>query len=245
MPALAWIVIASTAMALIALAGSITLILPGPVFNRVVLPLVALAAGSLLGGSLFHLLPEAVTLLGNDLGVYGWTAGGVVTFLVLEQYLHWHHCHRPAAAHRPLGYLILIADGFHNVIDGLAIGAAFTVSTELGLVTWLVLAAHEVPQELGDFGILIHAGWSRRAALAFNLVSGSTVIAGAVAAWALAGHADTAVLLPFAAGNFAYIALADLVPELTSAPAPHEKIILTGGFTAGLLLLAFTAALAR
>jgi zinc and cadmium transporter len=245
MPTLAWILAASTAMALIALSGSITLALPAPVFSRVVLPLVALAAGSLLGGALFHLLPEAVTLLGNHLGVYGWVAGGVVTFFVLEQYLHWHHCHRPPAAHRPLGYLILIADGLHNLIDGLAIGAAFTVSTELGLVTWLVLAAHEIPQELGDFGILIHAGWTRRAALVFNLASGSTVILGALAAWAAAGHADIAVLLPFAAGNFAYIALADLVPELTTAPAPHEKITLTGGFTAGLLLLALTAALAR
>lgn len=164
MPTLAWVVTASTAMALIALSGSITLLLPGPVFSRVVLPLVALAAGSLLGGALFHLLPEAVTLLGNDLGTYGWAAGGVVTFLVLEQFLHWHHCHRPAAAHRPMGYLILVADGFHNVIDGLAIGAAFTAGTRLGLVTWLVLAAHEVPQELGDFGILIHEGWGRRAA---------------------------------------------------------------------------------
>ena len=91
---------------------------------------------------------------------------------------------------------------------------------------------------------MVHAGWSRRAALAYNLASGSTVIAVAVAAWALAGHADTAVLLPFAAGNFAYIALADLVPELTTAPAPHEKITLTAGFTAGLVLLALTAALA-
>ena len=112
-------------------------------------------------------------------------------------------------------------------------------------MTWLVLAAHEIPQELGDFGILIHAGWSRRAALAYNLASGTTVIAGALIAWALAGPVNVTVLLPFAAGNFAYIALADLVPELTTAPAPHEKAILTGGFAAGLLLLALTAALAR
>jgi hypothetical protein len=109
--------------------------------------------------------------------------------------------------------LILIADGFHNLIDGLAIGAALTISTELGIVTWLVL--------------------------------GSTVILGGVIAGAFAGHASVAVPLPFAAGNFAYIALADLVPELTTSPAPHEKAILTGGFAAGLLLLALTAALAH
>ncbi|HUY51221.1 MAG TPA: ZIP family metal transporter [Streptosporangiaceae bacterium] len=145
MPAVIWIVAASAAMALTALSGSITLALPGPMFNRVVLPLVAVAAGSLLGGALFHLLPEAVTLLGNHLAVYGWVAGGVLAFFLLEQYLHWHHCHRAPAAHRPLGYLILIADAFHNLIDGLAIGAAFIVSTELGIVTWLVLAAQSSP----------------------------------------------------------------------------------------------------
>lgn len=243
MPTLAWVLIAGAAMALLALSGSITLVLPERVFNRVVVPLVALAAGSLLGGALFHLLPEAVTLLGNHLGLYGWVAGGVATFFFLEQVLHWHHCHRFLGAHRPLGYLILIADGFHNFSDGLAIGAAFTVDVELGVVTWLVLAAHEVPQEMGDFGILVHAGWSRPKALAYNLASGSTVIVGSVLAWALAGHADVAVLLPFAAGNFIYIALADLVPELTTGPAPHEKAILTSGFTVGLLLLALTATL--
>jgi len=245
MPTLAWVLTAGAAMALLALSGSITLILPERAFNRVVVPLVALAAGSLLGGALFHLLPEAVTLLGNHLGLYGWVAGGVATFFFLEQGLHWHHCHRPLGAHRPLGYMILIADGFHNFSDGLAIGAAFTVDVELGVVTWLVLAAHEVPQELGDFGILIHAGWGRSKALAYNLASGSTVIVGSVLAWALAGHADVAVLLPFAAGNFIYIALADLVPELTTAAAPHEKAILASGFTVGLLLLALTATLAH
>lgn len=237
MPTLAWIVLAGSAMALLALSGSLTFVLPEQIFNRIVLPLVALAAGSLLGGALFHMLPESVAALGNKLSVYVWLAAGLLTFLILEQYLHWHHCHRPVSEHRPVGYLILIADALHNLIGGLAIGAAFLTDIRLGIVTWLIAAAHEIPQEMGDFGILVHSGWSRRRALSWNLVSASTVLVGALAAYGLAEHVDIAVLIPFAAGNFIYIALADLVPELTTKPAAHDKAIHTVGFAAGLALL--------
>ncbi|MFY1654543.1 ZIP family metal transporter [Solwaraspora sp. WMMB762] len=237
MPTLAWIVLAGSAMALLALSGSLTFVLPEQIFNRIVLPLVALAAGSLLGGALFHMLPESVAALGNELSVYVWLAAGLLTFLILEQYLHWHHCHRPVSEHRPVGYLILIADALHNLIGGLAIGAAFLTDIRLGIVTWLIAAAHEIPQEMGDFGILVHSGWSRRRALSWNLVSASTVLVGALAAYGLAEHVDIAVLIPFAAGNFIYIALADLVPELTTKPAAHDKAIHTVGFAAGLALL--------
>jgi zinc and cadmium transporter len=243
MPTLVWVLAASLAMSLLALTGSLTLLLPERTFKQLVLPMVALAAGSLVGGALFHLLPEAVGTLGNRLAVYGWLAAGLLSFFVLEQYLHWHHCHRPLGAHRPLGYLILVADGLHNLIGGLAIGAAFVTDLRLGVVTWLVAAAHEVPQELGDFGILVHSGWRRRAALAYNLASASTVLVGAVAAYLLAAQVQVAVLLAFAAGNFLYIALADLVPELTTSPAPHEKAIHTAGFALGLLLLLLVALL--
>lgn len=241
MPTLGWIIAAGSAMAVLALSGSLTFILPDRIFNRVVLPLVALAAGSLLGGALFHLLPESVAALGNTLSVYVWLAAGLLTFLILEQYLHWHHCHRPASAHRPVGYLILIADALHNLIGGLAIGAAFVTDIRLGIITWLIAAAHEIPQEMGDFGILIHSGWTRPRALIWNLVSASTVLLGALAAYGLSDHLDIAVLIPFAAGNFIYIALADLVPELTTQPAAHDKAIHTIGFTAGLALLLFVA----
>lgn len=237
MSTLGWIISAGAAMTALALSGSLTFVLPDRIFKQVVLPLVALAAGSLLGGALFHMLPEAVTALGNTLTVYAWLAAGLLTFFVLEQYLHWHHCHRPLTAHRPVGYLILIADGLHNLIGGLAIGAAFITDIRLGIVTWLVAAAHEVPQELGDFGILVHSGWTRAHALTWNVISASTVLLGALAAYGLSGHLNVAVLIPFAAGNFIYIALADLVPELTTAPAAHDKAIHIIGFTGGLALL--------
>lgn len=243
MSTLAWITLSGLAMSALALSGSLTLVVPEAAFKMLVLPLVALAAGSLLGGALFHMLPEAVDALGNELPVYAWLAAGVYTFFLLEQYLHWHHCHRPTRAHQPLGYLILVADGLHNFVGGLAVGSAFVLDTDLGVVTWLVAAAHEVPQELGDFGILVHSGWSRRRALLFNVASGLTFLVGGLAAYGLSGRVDVAVLVPFAAGNFVYIAATDLLPELTTSPTGGEKAVLSIGFGVGLLAL-FAVALA-
>jgi zinc and cadmium transporter len=237
MSTLAWIVVSGLAMSAIALSGSLTFALPPERFDRIVLPLVALAAGSLLGGALFHLLRSAVAALGNTLAVYAWVAAGLFSFFLLEQYLNWHHCHRPTDAHRPLGTLILIADGVHNFVGGLAVGSAFIVDIRLGVVTWLVAAAHEVPQEMGDFGILVHSGWSRRSALVYNVLSALTFLLGGLVVYAVAGSVHVEVLLPFAAGSFVYIALADLVPELTTSPAPHAKTVLSVGFATGLLLL--------
>lgn len=242
MSTLLWITTSGLAMSALALTGSLTLVVPEPAFKKLVLPLVALAAGSLLGGALFHMLPEAVEALGNDLRVYAWLAAGLYSFFLLEQYLHWHHCHRPVAAHRPLGYLVLVADGLHNFIGGLAVGSAFVLDHRLGIVTWLVAAAHEIPQELGDFGILVHSGWNRRSALLFNVLSALTFLVGSLAAYGVSGSIDVAVLIPFAAGNFIYIAATDLLPEITTSPTAREKAVLSAGFAAGLLLL-FTVAL--
>ena len=241
MSTLTWIVASGALMSALALVGSLTLVLPERMFQRLVLPLVALAAGSLLGGALFHILPESVQELGNELAVYGWLAAGLFSFFVLEQFLHWHHCHRPMSAHRPLGYMILLADGLHNFVGGLAVGSAFVVETRLGLVTWLVAAAHEIPQELGDFGILVHSGWNARRALVYNVLSALTFLGGSVAAYGLAGRIDVAYLMPFAAGNFIYIALADLLPELSRSVEGPAKLIHTAGFAAGLGLLYLVA----
>ena len=236
-----WITIGGVAMSLLALSGSLTLLLPERAFDRVVPVLVALAAGTLLGGAMLHLLPEAVEAMGNELEVYLWFVGGFFGFFVLEQFLHWHHCHRPVARHGPLGYLILVADGVHNFIGGLAVAGAFLVDLRVGLVAWAAAAAHEVPQELGDFGILIHAGWSKGRALLFNLLSALTFLLGGWVAYALSGWFEVTWLLPFAAGNFVYIAAVDLIPELTTEPQAGRKTLLTGVFVLGLGLLAVVA----
>lgn len=234
MSTLVWIVGSGIAMSSIALVGSLTPLLPQPVFVRLVYPLVALAAGSLLGGALFHMLPQSVDALGNGPAVYGWVALGIVAFLVLEQYLHWHHCHRPVATHRPVGYLILLADGVHNFIGGMAVASAFLLDIRLGIITWLVAAAHEVPQELGDFGILVHSGWTRSRALTYNLASAVTFLIGGILTYALASSVKVTVLVPFAAGNFVYIATADLIPQLTTQEDPGDKVVHTASFAAGL-----------
>lgn len=234
MSTLGWIIVSGMLMSALALVGSVTLVLPEPAFKRLVLPLVAVAAGSLLGGALFHMLPESVDVFGNTLSVYGWLAGGMFAFFVLEQFLHWHHCHRPVEAHRPIGYMILVADGLHNFAGGLAVGAAFVLDTRVGIITWLVAAAHEVPQELGDFGILVHSGWNRRRALLYNLLSALTFLVGGLVAYFVAETIDVAFLVPFAAGNFIYIAAADLLPEIATTVELRDKLIQTVSFAAGL-----------
>lgn len=231
-------------MSALALVGGLVVLIPEQRFRRLVLPMVALAAGALLGGAMFHMIPESLSALGNRLSVFVWIVAGLFSFHVLEQFLHWHHCHRTVSEHRPLGYLILAADGLHNLIGGVAVGSAFVLDVRLGLVTWLVAAAHEIPQELGDFGILVHSGWSPRRALAYNLVSALTFPLGGLLAYALAGQVEVAYLVPFAAGNFLYIAVADLLPELRGSPSLREKLVHTLTFALGLAMLFAVARLA-
>jgi len=242
---LTWIVVAGLGMSALALVGAITVFMSASMLDRIVLPMVGLAAGSLLGGAFFHMLPESVDALGNGTGAYLAVVVGFIVFFVLEQFLHWHHCHRAEhSEHRPLGHLVLLADGLHNLIGGLAVGGAFVVDIRVGIVTWLVAAAHEVPQELGDFGVLVHSGWQRRSALAWNLASALTFLVGAVAAYALAERVEVAYLLPFAAGNFLYIGAADLLPEITSETRTRDKLETSGTFLVGLGILLAAAQLA-
>lgn len=254
MSTLGWIILFGLAMSALALIGGVTTLLSERTLARLLMPLVALAGGSLLGGAFFHMLPEAVERLEGDFQVYAWTVAGFASFFLLEQYLHWHHCHRTVSEHAPLGYLILIADGLHNFLGGLAVGAAFTIDLRIGIVTWLVAAAHEVPQELGDFGLLVHSGWNSRSALAYNVTSALTFLVGGVVAFALSGSIDVVFLLPFAAGNFIYIAAVDLVPQITSPvacatagaqrPALRGRVEQTLAFATGLGLLLVAALLA-
>lgn len=226
-------------MSVIALAGSLTLVLSEAALRRILLPLVALAAGTLLGGAMFHMLPEALEAMGNTLAVWTWTLAGFAMFFALEQFLRWHHCHHVSCEHqhRPLTWLVLIADGLHNFAGGLAVAGAFLIDVRVGITAWIAAAAHEIPQELGDFGILVHGGWSRGRALLWNFLSALTFLAGGIVAWAASLTFDVAFLLPFAAGNFIYIAAADLIPEVRHEASLRRAAVHFVSFLAGLAVL--------
>ena len=238
MPTLLWIILSTLAMSLLSLVGAMTLLLREEVLKKIIFPLVAFSAGALLGGAFLHLIPEAIEEIGAVDSVFLLVLVGFGLFFLLEQFINWHHCHKTSCEHKhPMTYLILLADGIHNFLDGLAIGTAFIVDVRLGLVTWLIIATHEIPQELGDFGILIHGGWKKTQALLFNFASGLTMVAGGLLAYFASTQINIVYLLPFAAGNFIYIASSDLIPEIKHNKSIWKNIIHFLIFVSGILLI--------
>ena len=241
----AWIVLFSLLGGVLSvLAAAIFLLLPDVVRNRVLPHFVSFAIGALLGAAFLALLPHAMQGV-QDFHTLGLTVLlGILGFFLLEKMVLWRHCHAEhCEAHPPdedqhgqaAGTLVLIGDGMHNLVDGVLIAAAFMTDLHLGIVTSLAVAAHEIPQEVGDFAVLLHSGFSRGKALVFNVLSSLTTLIGAlVAYWSLA---DTQHLLPYilaiAASSFIYIAVADLIPGLHkrlhfSATVQQLTLILTG-----------------
>lgn len=340
MSTLLWIIIFGFLMSCIALVGSLTLIFPQLLVERNLLALVSFAAGSLLGGSILHMIPAAVEKMGNTTELYVWLIAGFVLFLALEQFLSWHHSHTHShscslcrASHRhdmprgcvvditreeqclgrknegfpndtnssqvddddmpvvaktgdckttlpassqasssqdderqeqddiesfnnnesppqptsspqqdhptkqPLTYLILVADAVHNFVGGLFVGASFVDSVSLGLSAWIAAAAHEVPQELGDFAILLHGGWSKKSALFWNFASALTFPLGGLITYLTSKRMDVSFLMPFAAGNFLYISATDLIPEIKHYHGIQSNLLYFFSFVLGITLL--------
>jgi zinc and cadmium transporter len=232
-----WILLGGVAMSAIALVGSVTLVLRASSLKKVLLPLVAFAAGSMIGGAVFHMIPAALSSM-PVMTIMIWLALGFLLFFALEQFLHWHHCHRAyAACKKPLTYLILIGDGLHNFLGGVSIAGVFLIDVRLGIAAWIAAAAHEIPQELGDFGVLIHGGWKKRAALFFNVLSGLMFLVGGLVAYAASRRVDVTWLVPLAAGNFLYIGASDLVPEVNKSRSAGSSLLHFTAFAAGLGLL--------
>jgi zinc and cadmium transporter len=238
MTPLFWILLTTIALSAVSLVGAFTLLLKEKILNKLIHPLVAFSAGTLLGGAMLHLLPEAIERTDETKTIFIFAIVGFTAFFALEQFIHWHHCHKAPSEHKhPVTYMILVSDGVHNFLDGLAIGSAFMIDTHLGIVTTFAIAMHEIPQELGDFGILLNGGWQKMKALLFNFLSGLTMVIGGLVAYFFAKEIDVTYLLPFAAGNFIYIAASDLIPEVKHRDNIKQNLIHFITFILGILLM--------
>ena len=181
--------------------------------------LIALAVGALFGDALIHLLPEAFADSSSSALTASYVLLGILLFFAFESFLHWHHEHRSQAtdsAVHPMAYVNLLADGLHNFVDGLIIGASYLVSVPIGLATTAAVALHEIPQELGDFGVLVRAGFTRRRALTMNFLSALAALIGVPISLLVGSQVEgyATVMVAVTAGGFIYLAGADLIPEL-------------------------------
>jgi len=199
---------------LVGLVGVFSIYMSEDRLKEIVQWLVAFAAGAMLAGALAHMIPKAMLAL-----QYQWTGEvailGFLTFFALERFLHWHHCHEtgPCEIH-PVTTLTIVGDSLHNFVDGIVIAAAFLTDAVTGWITTALIIAHEVPQELGNFSVLVFGGYRKEKAILWTFLSQATCILGGLIGWFFTPNWLKAPIIAFAAGGFLYIAAADLIPEL-------------------------------
>jgi zinc and cadmium transporter len=230
-------------ISLVSLVGILSLLLSDKKLAKILLYLVSFSAGSLFGDAFIHLIPEAIE--GNSSGalVSVLIIFGLLSSFAVERFLQWRHCHIPTSAEHPhsFAYMNLFGDAIHNLIDGLIIGGSYIVSIPIGVATTLAVIFHEIPQEIGDFCVLIYGGFSKRKALWLNFLTALTAITGALAAIILSSVLEGFIplLIPFAAGNFIYIAGSDLIPELRKdTPEPKKAAIQMVSIVLGVVIMA-------
>lgn len=248
-------------VSVVSLVGLFALTISESLLRRLIFTLVSVAAGALIGDAFIHLVPEAFADAENPLVPSMLIILGILVFFILEKFLHWHHehgersiaeyeeyeseetLHVPHTPH-PVGTMILVSDGFHNFLDGIIIAVAFIAGTEVGIATTIAVILHEIPQEIGDFGVLIHAGFTKARALFLNFISALFAVLGAVVAFIFSGFTENFVslMVPIAAGGFIYIAIADLIPELHKTKSVRGSFVQLFGVCLGIaamLLLVF------
>jgi len=217
------ILIATFIVSLISFIGVITLAIKDKFLNKILLYLVALSAGVLIGGAFLHLIPEAIGKLKGD-SMFILIILGFVIFFVIEKVLHWQHCHEKNCKVHTFAYMNLVGDFFHNFLDGLIIAGSFLLSIPLGISTTIAIAIHEIPQEIGDFGVLIYGGLSKRKALTLNFLTALTAVLGGLIGYFISSLSPLflSIIPAIAAGGFIYIAASDLIPELREDSTNHS-----------------------
>jgi len=232
------IILATLINSLISLVGIFSLWCKEKLLKKIIIYLVALSAGALLSGAFFHLIPETLENL-TPIATFTFVLVGFILFFLMERFLYWHHCHEGKCDVHPVSYLILIGDGLHNFIDGIIIAISFIVSIPFGIITTALIIGHEIPQELGDFGVLVHGGFGKVKALIYNLISQLTCVIGGFLGYFLSTSIEGVIpfILPFAAGGFIYISASDLVPELHKEPKIKKSLSSFAFFILGILIM--------
>ena len=236
-----YIFVSVAVVSAISLVGVLALALNKHLLHRAMVVLVSFAAGSLLAAAFLDLIPEAAELVDLDVLMPAALAG-IVTFFIIERILHWHHFHAEENDIHPFTYLNLIGDGLHNFIDGIAIAASYLVSVPVGIATTIAVIAHEIPQEISDFSVLVYGGLGRKKALLFNFGSALTAFFGAAIVLVFQNMENSAVLgqlAGFAAGGLIYIATADLVPEIHKEHRLKKVLAQMVAFGLGIALIWF------
>ncbi len=224
----------------ISLVGVFTFSIREEFTRKYIFIFVSLAVGALLGDAFIHIIPETFEKIGNPTTASIVVIGGILIFFILEKILHWHH-HHDEGVHsddvHPVGKMVLISDGMHNLIDGLIIGASYLVSVEIGIATTIAVILHEIPQEIGDFGILLHSGYTKARALRLNFLSALLAVLGTIIAIVLGGVSDNLMiyLAAVAGGGFIYIAMSDLIPELHRTKKVSHTLLQLAALVVGIL----------
>ncbi len=238
---LLYALIASVIVSLISLIGVLALVIKDNLLKKIIIFLVAFAAGGLIGGAFLDIIPEATEYVKDITQLFLYVIAGYMLFFILEKYLHWRHCHIAECEVHRFTYLNIAGDIVHNFSDGLIIGAVFLINIKVGIATTLAIVFHEIPHELGNFTVLIYGGFSKLKALFFNFLSSLFAIAGTIVGYYFASRIGgfAGILLPVAAGGFIYIASCDLIPELHKEEDGKRSALIMVTFAFGIILMYF------
>lgn len=229
-------------VSIVSFVGILTLAIKDKKLNKILICFVSFSAGALFGTAFLHLIPEALVELGLVTQVFLYVLLGIIFSFIVEKIIQWRHCHahsnKKVECH-PFAYMNLFGDAVHNFLDGMIIATSYLVNIPLGLATTLAVIFHEIPQEIGDFGVLLQGGFTKTKALLFNFISALTAVVGAVIALLLSNYIldITNFLVPFAAGTFVYIAGADLIPELHKELTFNRSVVQLILFILGILVM--------
>lgn len=231
-------------VSLISLIGIITLSIKEKKLKKILIYLISLSAGALFGNAFLHLIPEISEKTSFNLSTSLYLLTGIAIFFILEKIIHWQHCHAHILEENHIhsfAYINLLGDAFHNFLDGIIIASSYLISIQAGIATTLAVALHEIPQEIGDFTILLHGGFTKNKALLLNFASALIALLGAITVFLIGKTIENLylILVPIAAGGFIYIAGSDLIPEIHKDSNNFKKSLIQFiAFLAGIAIMA-------